>query len=88
VAGPVNLVSPNPVTNAEFTKTLAHVLHRPAVLPVPMFGPAILLGRELAESLLGDSARLQPVRLLASGYQFRHPTLAEALRSLLSGASH
>jgi uncharacterized protein (TIGR01777 family) len=86
VTGPVNLVSPNPVTNAEFTKTLAHVLHRPAILPVPMFGPALLLGRELANSLLGDSARLQPVRLLESGYEFRHPDLEGALLSLLSPA--
>jgi uncharacterized protein (TIGR01777 family) len=86
VAGPVNLVSPNPVTNAEFTRTLARVLHRPAVIPVPMLGPSILLGTELARSLLGDSARLQPVRLLESGYRFRHPTLEEALRSLLTAA--
>ncbi|MGD9797089.1 MAG: TIGR01777 family oxidoreductase [Acidimicrobiia bacterium] len=83
VHGPVNLVSPNPVTNAEFTKTLARVLHRPAVLPIPLLGPAVLLGRELATSLLGDSARLQPARLLASGYEFRHPELEGALRHLL-----
>ncbi len=84
VAGPVNLVSPNPVTNAAYTKTLARVLHRPAVLPIPMLGPSLLLGRELAESLLGTSLRLQPTRLLGSGYEFRRPDLEDALRALLT----
>jgi hypothetical protein len=84
VAGPVNLVSPNPVTNAAYTKTLAHVLHRPAVIPVPMLGPSLLLGRELAESLLGTSLRLHPTRLLASGYAFRRPDLEDALGALLT----
>ncbi len=67
----------------ELAKTLGQVLHRPARLPVPLLGPSLLLGKELATSLLGDSARLTPTRLLASGYQFRHPTLDGALRALL-----
>jgi uncharacterized protein (TIGR01777 family) len=83
VEGPVNLVSPEPVTNAEYTRTLARVLHRPAVLPVPLLAPALLLGRELATSLLGDSIRVEPARLLASGYDFRQPHLEGALRALL-----
>lgn len=83
VAGPVNLVSPNPVTNAELARTLGHVLHRPAILPTPMAAPSLLLGRELATSLLGDSARVAPTRLLASGYEFLHPHLDGALHALL-----
>jgi uncharacterized protein (TIGR01777 family) len=81
--GPVNAVAPSPVTNAEYTKTLAAVLNRPAVLPVPRFGPAILLGRELAQSLLFDSARILPERAEQSGYTFRHTNLETCLRDLL-----
>jgi uncharacterized protein len=81
--GPVNAVSPNPVTNAEYTKTLARVLNRPAILPVPPFGPALLLGRELASTLLFDSLRLVPERALQHGYEFRHTTLEACLRDVL-----
>jgi len=83
VAGPVNVVAPQPVTNAQLTKTLAAVLHRPSLVPVPSFGPKLLLGGELAESLLFTSQRVQPRVLAESGYPFRHPDLEGALRSLL-----
>jgi uncharacterized protein (TIGR01777 family) len=83
VAGPVNLSSPNPVTNAEFTKVLARVVHRPAFLPVPAFGPKLLLGSELAEQLLFLSSRLEPTVLEAHGFPFRHPDLETALRAVI-----
>jgi uncharacterized protein (TIGR01777 family) len=83
VAGPVNLTAPNPVTNAEFAKTLGAALHRPAVLPIPSLGPKLVVGRDLADVLLFESKRVVPGVLEASGYQFRHPTLDVALRALL-----
>jgi uncharacterized protein len=83
LSGPVNAVAPNPVTNAEYTKTLARVLHRPAVLPVPPFGPAVLLGRELTQELLFTSARILPERLEAAGFAFRHTNLEQCLRDVL-----
>ena len=79
VAGPVNLTGPEPVTNAAFTKALGAALHRPTVLPVPSFGPKLLLGSELANELLFTSARIEPRALQASGFDFEHPTVADAL---------
>ena len=84
VSGAVNLTAPNPVTNAEFTKVLASVLKRPAVVPVPTFAPKILLGGELADALLFTGQRVIPAALNASVYMFKHTTLESALRSLLS----
>jgi uncharacterized protein (TIGR01777 family) len=84
VSGAVNLTAPNPVTNAEFTKVLASVLKRPAVVPVPTFAPKILLGGELADALLFTGQLVIPAALNASGYMFKHTTLESALRSLLS----
>jgi uncharacterized protein (TIGR01777 family) len=83
VSGPVNLTAPAPVTNAELTRTLGKVLHRPTLVPVPSFGPKLLLGRELAEELLFSSARVTPRVLADAGYDFAHPDLEGALRSLL-----
>jgi uncharacterized protein (TIGR01777 family) len=83
VAGPVNLVAPNPATNAELTRTLGSVLHRPSVLPVPSFGPKLLLGSELADALLFSSQRAVPSVLQRSGFSFAHPHLDEALRHVL-----
>jgi uncharacterized protein len=80
--GPVNLVAPEAVTNAEFTKTLGRVLRRPTVLPVPAFALRLLLG-EVADEMLLASTRVRPSRLLDSGYRFRHPRLEAALRHLL-----
>lgn len=84
VSGAVNLTAPNPVTNAEFTKVLASVLKRPAIVPVPTFAPKIVLGGELADALLFTGQRVIPAALNASGYAFKHSTLESALRSLLS----
>jgi uncharacterized protein (TIGR01777 family) len=83
ISGPVNLTAPNPVTNAEFTKTLARVLRRPALVPVPKFGPSVVLGQELTQALLFDSARVDPAVLNESNYVFDYPGLEVALRALL-----
>ena len=83
VSGPVNLTAPNPLTNAEFTKVLASVMRRPALLPVPRLGPALLLGGDLADALLYTGQRVMPGVLTRSGYQFQHPALDMALRALL-----
>lgn len=83
VSGAVNLTAPHPVTQADFTKTLARVLRRPAIVPVPSFGPKLLLGGELADALLFTGQKVMPAVLQRSGYSFRHPDLESALRSLL-----
>ncbi|MDT4921998.1 MAG: uncharacterized protein QOI15_2900 [Pseudonocardiales bacterium] len=81
LAGPVNLTGPAPVTNAEFTRSLGRVLHRPTVLPVPRFAARTVLGEFAAEVLGGQQA--MPRRLLDAGFVFRHRTVDEALRSEL-----
>lgn len=83
VHGPVNLTAPNPVNQAEFTKVLALVLHRPAFMPIPKLGPKLLLGNELANALLFTGQNVHPTVLVESGYTFQHETLEPALRSLL-----
>ncbi len=83
VAGPVNLTAPEPVPNAELARTLGRVLGRPAVVPVPRIAPSLVLGAELAQSLLFDSIRVVPDVLTRSGYAFRHPRLEPALRDML-----
>ena len=83
LAGAVNAVAPRPVTNLEFTKSLGRVLSRPTMMPLPAFAAKLALG-EMAEELLLASARVEPARLLASGYKFRHPELEAALRHVLS----
>lgn len=82
IAGPVNAVSPAPVTNAELTATLAAVLGRPALLPVPEFAARAAMG-EMADALLLASTRVRPGRLLESGFTFRQPKLDAALRHTL-----
>lgn len=82
--GPVNLTAPNPVTNAEFTSTLAKVLKRPALLPIPSFGPKLLLGSELAHNLLFTGQKVVPARLQTDGFTFAHSDLESALRALLN----
>jgi len=81
IAGPVNVAAPEPVTNAELTKTLGRVLGRPTLLPVPRLALRVALG-EMADAVLA-SARMRPERLLASGYRFRFPELEGALRHVL-----
>jgi hypothetical protein len=83
LSGPVNAVSPAPVTNAEFTVALGRVLHRPTPFPVPAFALRALLG-EMADELLLSSQRVEPARLQASGFSYRHPNLEEALRAVLA----
>jgi uncharacterized protein (TIGR01777 family) len=80
LAGPVNTVAPQPVTNEEFTKTLGRVLGRPTFLPVPAFGLRLALG-EMADALLMSSARVESARLRAAGYEFKYPQLEGALRA-------
>lgn len=85
IAGPVNLTAPAPVTNVVFTKALGRVLHRPTFLPVPAFGPKLLVGAELAQSLLLDGQRVLPEVLLEAGYDFAHADLESTLYALLKG---
>jgi uncharacterized protein (TIGR01777 family) len=80
--GPVNTVSPNPVTNVEFTKALAAVLKRPAIFPMPEFAVRLVFG-EMGEELFLASERVAPAKLTASGYQFKRPELREALEAIL-----
>ncbi len=80
--GPVNMNAPNPVTNAEFTRTLAEVLKRPAILPIPAFAARLAFG-ELADEGLLASARVEPKKLIENGFQSAYPELGPALRHLL-----
>jgi len=82
IAGPVNLVAPKPVTNAEFTKTLGRVLSRPTIFPMPAFAARLAFG-EMADALLLSSTRVLPQALTAAGYVHRYPELEPALRHLL-----
>jgi uncharacterized protein (TIGR01777 family) len=80
--GPANFVAPNPVTNAEFTKTLGKVLSRPTLFPIPAFGIRLLFG-EMGETLLLGSQRVDPQQLKSTGYQFQFAQLEPALRDIL-----
>ncbi|HWY59352.1 MAG TPA: TIGR01777 family oxidoreductase [Terriglobales bacterium] len=80
--GPVNVVAPNPVRNVEFTKTLASVLSRPAIFPMPAFAAHLVFG-QMADELLLASQRVEPAKLLGSGYAFQKPGLKAALETIL-----
>ena len=82
LSGPVNAVAPEPVRNIDYTRTLAGVLRRPAVLPVPGLGPRLLLGDEGAREIAQASQYIRPERLMAAGHKFRQPELEGALRHL------
>jgi uncharacterized protein len=82
VRGPVNVISPQPVRNAEFTKTLATTMHRPAFFPAPAFALRLALG-EMADALLLSSQRVLPQKLQQLGYSFAHPDLNSALAAIL-----
>jgi len=84
LSGPVNLTAPTPVTNTEFTRVLASVVKRPALLPIPSFGAKLLLGTELADALLLTGQRVVPNALMHDGFEFTHPTLDAALRALIA----
>jgi hypothetical protein len=82
VAGPVNVVAPEPVTNARFTEAFAGRLHRPAIMPVPGIGLRVLLGEFAGETL--KSQRVRPGVLKRAGFTWRHPTVQEALGAALA----
>src|SRR2546423_1692226 len=83
IRGPLNVVSPNPVTNEEFTKTLGHVLNRPTALAMPAFAARLAFG-EMADEMLLVSQRVMPKRLNSAGFQFKYPDLESALRHYLA----
>jgi len=83
IHGPLNVVSPNPVTNEEFTKTLGEVLSRPTVMSIPAFAARLAFG-EMADEMLLVSQRVAPKKLNEAGYQFKHPELESALRHYLA----
>ena len=85
--GPVNLTAPNPVTNAEFTKTLGRVLGRPTLLPTPTLALKVLFGGDAVEEMFLGGQRVVPAMLQASEYEFRHSALEPALRTLLGRAA-
>ncbi len=84
ISGPVNLVAPHPVTNAEFTKALGATLHRPTLLPIPLFPLKFKFGAEMVKEMMLGGARVQPAVLESTGFVFDHPTLADALASVLA----
>lgn len=83
ISGALNVVAPEPVINAEFTKVLAAALHRPAILPAPAFALRAALGREMADALLLSSQRVVPKKLMSAKYGFQYPTLQGVLRGIL-----
>jgi uncharacterized protein len=83
LSGPVNLVGPHPVRNAEFTEVLASVLRRPAIFPVPEFALRLAFGKMAAQEMLLASQRVEPARLAASGYVFGFRELGAALGNLV-----
>jgi uncharacterized protein (TIGR01777 family) len=84
IAGPVNVTSPNPVTNAEFTHALGSALGRPTFMPVPSLAIKLLFGAELAEEMIFGSQRVIPKRLQDAGFEFTDPELGVALQTMLS----
>jgi len=81
--GPVNLASPSPVTNSEFTRTLGRTLHRPTLFPMPAFAARLAFG-EMADELLLSSQKVEPAKLISSSYVFRHTSLQKALEDILN----
>ena len=86
LSGPVNTVSPSPVTNAEYTKTLGRVLSRPTLFSMPAIGARLAFGK-MADELLLASIRAEPRALLAMGFEFSHPQLEGALRHALGSSA-
>jgi uncharacterized protein (TIGR01777 family) len=82
--GPVNMVAPKPVRNAEFAATLASVLSRPAIFPLPAFAVKTVFG-EMGEELLLSSQKVEPGKLISSGYPFRFRELGASLQHLIKG---
>jgi hypothetical protein len=86
IQGPVNMVAPKPVMNADFATTLAKVLSRPAIFPMPASAAKLVFG-EMGEELLLGSQKVEPGRLISSGYPFRYRELKVSLEGLLRGKS-
>ncbi|MEU0498347.1 TIGR01777 family oxidoreductase [Mycobacterium sp. NPDC006124] len=86
LSGPVNAVAPNPVRNVDYTAALARTMHRPALLPVPSFGPRLLLGSQGARELAEANQRVLPVKLKNVGHRFRQPEIGDALAHQLGHA--
>jgi uncharacterized protein (TIGR01777 family) len=84
VQGPVNMVAPNPVTNADFARALGHALHRPTIFPTPMLPLKLRFGPELVEALLLVSQRVEPAKLAAAGYEFTCSSLDDAFRAMFA----
>ena len=80
--GPVNLTSPNPVTNNQFTEAYAQAMNRPALIPMPLPALRLLFGSAMVDEALLSGTRVQPRRLLDEGFTFDHPQLSEALAEL------
>ena len=83
ISGPVNVTSPAPVTNAEYTKTLGHVLRRPTLVPTPLPVLRAMFGEDLVRELVLGSTRARPAKLEEAGFRWLHPTLEVALRDIL-----
>jgi uncharacterized protein (TIGR01777 family) len=83
VRGALNATGPVPVTNLEFTQTLGHVLHRPTLLPTPLFPLKAIYGAELVEHLIVEGQRVLPTKLTETGYEFQHATLDDALHAVI-----
>jgi uncharacterized protein (TIGR01777 family) len=84
IQGPVNMVAPKPVRNTEFAKTLASVLSRPAIFPLPEFAVKLVFG-EMGEEILLGSQKVEASKLISSGYPFRYRELRTSLESILRG---
>jgi uncharacterized protein (TIGR01777 family) len=85
ISGPINGVSPNPATNAVFSKTLGKVLNRPVIFPIPPFVLRLLVG-EMAEELLINGQRVVPDKAVSSGFEFDYPELKSALNNLIKSS--
>ena len=79
----MNIVSPNPVTNEEFTRTLGHVLNRPTALAMPAFAARLAFG-EMADEMLLASQKVIPKKLINAGFNFRYPELEPTMKELLA----
>ena len=84
ISGPVNLVAPNPATNAEFTKALGKALNRPTLIPIPLLPLRILYSAQMVKEMLLSGQRIRPGVLESTGFTFDHPQLGQALIDLLA----
>ncbi len=84
ISGPVNVTSPNPVTNAEFTRALGAALCRPTFMPVPTLALKLLFSGEMTEEMMLGGQRVLPKRLQEAGYEFSDPEVEVALRKMLA----